>query len=299
MASGRGAAYRRRVHRSALAAAGLAVVAVLVPTVLPAIPAPSAYAAPTSGLAPAATDVTGDDAEDLYRGTGGLVVPESSWRSDGDSRREVAGCLDCEWRITRLCTKAEQAAGGCRRIDVECPVGTIPVRVWLRRAGSDWVVVGRMCQGEEPPRTVTDVGSEVRAEAEKLLPPLRARVQPSGAALVSLPVVGRTGQPAQGIRGADLSVLGVAVVLDARVRWRWDWAEGDPQWYAVPGGRWPDTAVSHTYRTPGPRTLQVTALWRGEFVVEGLGPFAVPGPPLSQQATATVQVREARAVLTR
>jgi hypothetical protein len=284
------------VHRSWLVPA---LVAVLATTVLGASPAPAAYAGSAPTRVGAATDVTGDDSEDLYRGTGGLVVPESSWRSDGGSRRAVAECIDCEWRITRLCTKEEQAAGGCRRIDIGCPVGTVPVRVWLRRAGGDWIVVGRMCQGDEPPRTVTDVGSEVRAEAEKLLPPLRVRVQPAGAALVSVPVVGRTGQPAQGIRGADLSVLGVAVVLDARARWRWDWADGDPRWYADPGGRWPDTSVSHTYRTPGTRTIEVVSVWRGEFVVEGLGPFAVPGPPLTQQGGATVDVREARAVLTR
>jgi len=249
--------------------------------------------------ASAGTGVTGDDANDLYRGTGGLVVPESTWKSDGRTRQEVAGCLDCEWRITRLCTKEQQAAGGCRRIDIGCPVGTIPVRVWLRYVGGDWIVVGRTCQGSDPPRTVTDVGTDVRAEAEKLLPALRARVQPAGSALVRLPVVGRTGQPAQGIRGADLSVLGVEVTLDARVRWRWDWADGDPQWYAAPGGRWPNAAVSHTYRTAGARTIAVTSVWRGRFTVEGLGPFAVPGAPLTQTDSVVVDVREARAVLTR
>ncbi len=289
--------------RESRGAALLLAVVVVVSTALGAVPGAAAYAASSAGaqaaLPGAATDVTGDDANDLYRGTGGLVVPESSWQSDGPTRRDVAECLDCEWRITRLCTKEQQASGGCRRIDVGCPVGTIAVRVWLRHVGGDWMVVGRTCQGDEPPRTVTDVGTEVRAEAERLLPPLRARLQPSGAALVRLPVVGRTGQPAQGIRGADLSVLGVAVVLDARVRWRWDWAEGDPQWYADPGGRWPDTAVSHTYRTAGARSVSVTAAWRGEFTVEGLGPFAVPGGPLTQVATVAVDVREARAVLTR
>jgi hypothetical protein len=286
------------VHRRLVTAVVTAVVAVLTATLLPVLPASSAYAAAPTQIG-AATDVTGDDENDLYRGTGGLVVPESSWTSDHGSRREVAGCLDCEWRITRLCSKDQQASGGCRRIDVGCPVGTVAVRVWLRRVGGEWAVVGRMCQGDEPPRTVTDVGTEVREQAERLLPALRVRVEPNGAALVSLPVVGRTGQPAEGIRGADLSVLGTAVVLDARVRWRWDWADGAAQWYADPGSRWPDTAVSHTYRTPGARSLEVTALWRGEFVVEGLGPFAVPGPPLTQVGTAAVDVREARAVLTR
>ena len=303
LASVAAGSYRRRVPRTRIAALLLAAAAfaTTVTVVMPghAVPASTGSSvAVGAALTDSGTDVTGDDANDLYRGSGGLVVPQNSWRSDGGSRQEVAGCLDCEWRITRLCTKGEQASGGCLHIDIGCPVGTIPVRVWLRHADGDWIVVGRMCQGDEPPRTVTDVGTDVRAEAEKILPALRVRVQPAGAALVRLPVVGRTGQPARGIRGADLSVLGLQVSLDARVRWRWDWDDGDPQWYADPGGRWPDAAVSHTYRTAGARTIEVIAVWRGQFTVEGLGPFTVPGAPLTQTEAVVVEVREARAVLT-
>ena len=255
----------------------------------------SAYA----GSSQVSSDVVGDDANELYRGTGGLVIPERDWSEGGSSRREVAGCQDCEWKITRLCTKKELAESGCRRLHVGCPVGTIPVRVWLRHVPGDWIVAGTRCQGDTPPRTVTDVGGEVRAEAVKLLPPLRGQVQPPTAALVRVPVLGRTGQPAAGIRDADLSVLGVDVSLDARVRWRWDWSDGAPQWTSDPGGRWPNTGVSHTFRTAGTRTVAVTAVWRGDFMVEGLGPFDVPGPPLTQDDTVTIDVREARAVLTR
>ena len=261
---------------------------------------PAQAAGPASAIQPrSGTDVTGDDGGDLYRGTGGLVVPDAHWRSDGPTRSDVAGCLDCEWRITRLCSKQEAASGGCRRIDVGCPVGTIAVRVWLRHLGGEWVVVGETCQGDGPPRTVTEVGGEVRAEVEQLLPPLRVRVQPEAAALVHVPVVGRTGQPAAGLRDADLSVLGVQVILDARVRWRWDWSDGDAEWLADPGGRWPVTTVSHAYASAGRRTISVTAVWRGQFSVEGLGPFDVPGDPLTQDDRVTIDVREAHAVLTR
>ncbi|MFN8167383.1 MAG: hypothetical protein U0S36_01220 [Candidatus Nanopelagicales bacterium] len=280
----------------ALLLAVAALLAAASAAVPPAYAGSVAAAAAPSALVHA--DVVGDDENDLYRGTGGLIVPESSWRSDGPSRQDVAGCADCEWRITRLCTKDAQANGGCRRLDVGCPVGTIPVRVWLRHDGGDWVVVGRTCQGDGAPRTVTDVGTEVTRDAVRLLPPLRARVQPAGPALVHVPVIGRTGQPARGIRGADLSVLGVAVSLDARVRWRWSWDDGDPDWYDVPGGRYPDTAVSHTYATAGTHRIGVTSVWRAQFTVEGLGPFDVPGGPLTQDAAVTVVVRESRAVLT-
>ena len=39
---------------------------------------------------------SGDDAHELYRGTGGLVIPDRDWSEGGSSRREVAGCQDCE-----------------------------------------------------------------------------------------------------------------------------------------------------------------------------------------------------------
>jgi hypothetical protein len=241
--------------------------------------------------------VSPDPAHDLYVGTGGLVVPAKDWRGDAGGRSAAAGCLDCHWRVSTLCTKAEFAAGLCQRIVIGCPVGTEPVRIWLLRPGQDWAVVGMACQGPTPPRTLADVGSAVHDRAVAALPPLHAAVQPADGALVSLPALFRTGQPADGIQGADLSVLGLDVRLDARVRWHWSYGDGTTQWTAVPGGSWPDMSVSHTYRHAQRLTALVTAVWRGEYVVEGLGPFAVPGPPLSQQQSVAVVVRAAHAHL--
>ena len=240
--------------------------------------------------------VSPDPQHDLYVGTGGLVVPERDWRSGG-GRREAAECADCTWRVSRLCTKDEAAAGGCPRIRTGCPVGTIPVRIWLLRPGQDWAVVGEACQGDRPPVTVVDLGSAVRDRAEAALPPLRASAQPAGGTLVGIPAVFASGQPAAGIRGADLSVLGLTVSLDARARWLWSYGDGTSAWSAVPGGRWPDLSVSHSYRRSGAVTVGVTAVWRGQFTVEGLGPFVVPGAPLEQAQTLALDVREARARL--
>jgi hypothetical protein len=107
----------------------------------------------------------------------------------------------------------------------------------------------------------------------------------------------RTGQPAAGIRGADLSVLGLDVRLDARVRWLWSYGDGAGGWTSSPGGRYPDLSVSHAYARAGTVTAHVSAVWRGEYVVDGLGPFAVPGDPLQQDADLTVVVRSAHARL--
>ncbi|HET7902563.1 MAG TPA: hypothetical protein VFL59_15380 [Candidatus Nanopelagicales bacterium] len=250
----------------------------------------------TAATHPADVVVSPDPAHDMYVGTGGLVVPEHDWRSGG-GRADAAGCADCQWRVSRLCTKEEFANGGCLAIRIGCPVGYVPVRIWLLRPGQDWAVVGEACQGPRPPITVVDVASAVRDRAVAVLPPLAAGVQPADGTLVSLPAVFRSGQPVGGVRGADLSVLGLAVTLDARARWLWSYGDGTRSWSTAPGGRWPDTSVSHVYRRAASLTATVTAVWRAEFTVEGLGPFAVPGAPLEQQQTLPVVVREARARL--
>ena len=225
------------------------------------------------------------------------MVPESDWRGSSEGRTSSAACLECQWRITVLCTKAEFAAGGCRAISIGCPIGTTAVRVWLLRPGSSWAVVGEACQGPGAPVTVTDVGAEIHDRAEALLPPLRAAAQPGSGALIGVPVLLRSGQPAGGIRGADLSVLGVAVSLDARVRWQWSYGDGSSAWTSRPGGVYPDMSVRHTYRRAGAVSVRVVALWRAQYTVEGLGPFDVPAPLLTQTQVVPVVVRAAHAQL--
>ena len=293
------ASYRPRVHPSLIPRLVVLGVVALAAMALPADAAASAAAAaavPVATTAPSVT-VSPDPQHDLYVGDGGLVVPSADWRGDETGRRSTASCLDCSWRVSVLCTKAEAAAGTCQRISLGCPVGTVPVRIWLLRPGADWAVVGRACQGPTTPVTVTGVGAQVHDTALAALPPLRAQAQPEGAALVRVPVLFRTGQPADGIRHADLPVLGLTVVLDARVRWHWTYGDGTDAWTSSPGGTWPDTSVSHAYRGSGEQRASVEAVWRAEFTVEGLGPFPVPGPALVQQADIAVTVTAAHARL--
>ncbi len=264
-------------------------------TALVAAPVVAASSVPT--VARAAVGVSPDPAHDLYVGTGGLVVPSSQWRGDPGARSATASCLDCRWRVSVLCTKAEAAAGNCRGQSLGCPVGTVPVRIWLLRPGQSWADVGRACQGDTPPATVTDVGSTVRDRAEALLPPVRVGVQPAEGSLVRIPTLFRSGQPAQGIQGADLSVLGLDVRLTSRVRWHWDYGDGTGAWTSSPGGVWPTMSVSHVYVGTGRLVATVESVWRAEFTVEGLGPFPVPGAPLTQRGSVTVVVRAAHAHL--
>jgi hypothetical protein len=285
--------YRRRVRRHLLVLLLAALSALVASTAL--VAAPVAASQPT--VARTAVVVSPDPARDLYVGTGGLVVPSSRWRGDPGARSDTAACLDCQWRVSVLCTKAEAAAGNCRGQSLGCPVGTVPVRIWLLRPGQNWADVARACQGDTPPATVTDLGFTVRDRAEALLPPLRAGVQPATGSLVRIPTIFRSGQPAQGIQGADLSVLGLDVRLTSRVRWHWVYGDGTDVWTSSPGGVWPTATVSHVYLAAGRLVASVEAVWRAEFTVEGLGPFAVPGAPLTQRGSLTVVVRAAHAHL--
>jgi hypothetical protein len=250
-------------------------------------------------LAPSssAVDVGGDDDADLYRGTGGQVWSAPDWRGDEGGRQRAASCAGCEWRITSYCTRLEFDAGGCNGSHDGCPAGMLRVRVWLRETPGIWQQVGTACLGDRPPVTVEEIGGAVRGDAVALLPVLRAGAQPADGALVGLPTVFRTGQPAAGLVGADLSVLGLDVVLDAQARWLWSWGDGSAEWTSRPGGRYPDLSVAHTFRRAGSADVEVVAVWRAVFSVEGLGPFEVPGDPLTQDGRLRVEVREARAVL--
>jgi len=244
-------------------------------------------------------DVHGDDGKDLYIGTGGLVIPSSDWKGDEGGRQSAAACEGCTWRVTSYCTHLEYDSGSCPGSHVGCPVDQLRVRVWLQQAGEPWQYLGPACIGDRPWHTRTDVGSAVRDRAEQALPALRAGVQPPDSVLVGLPAVFRTGQPADGIVDADLSVLALSVRLDARVRWLWSWGDGSTEWSSSPGGVWPDMTLTHTYRHAGATQASVVSVWRGEYLVEGLGPFVVPGDPLTQTQGLSIDVREAHALLVR
>lgn len=244
-----------------------------------------------------AVDVIGDDGSDIYTGTGGVVFPPGVWRGDETGRSDAASCDGCTWSITAFCTRADFDLGSCTASHLDCPADLIRVRVWLAQPLEPRRFVGAACIGGSPPPTRTEIGAAVREATSQALPELRADAQPADGALVGVPTVFRTGQPAGGLAGADLSVLGLDVRLDARPRWWWAWGDGGGSWTASPGGRWPDDSVSHTYRELGAQTVRVTAVWRGSYVVEGLGPFAVPGDPLTQDDLLIVDVREARALL--
>jgi len=289
---------RRLIDVAATIAVG--VLCVMTPVVSPdsgRLLASAVAAAPAPSPSPTA-DVQGNDGRDVYVGTGGVLVPARHWRGDPSNRRQAAECVDCIWRMTTACTSLQFDTGSCPASHVGCPSGLIRVRVWLKRSGGPWVLVGYACVGGSPPVSRAVVERAVHDQSIAALPPLRPSYQPSSGALTGLPVIFWSGQSRTGLRQADLSVLGLDVRLDAQPRWGWSWGDGGYLSTHDPGGKYPATVVSHTYVHAGRVHVSTVSRWSAQYSVEGLGPYPVPGADLSQRAAIVVDVVPAHSVLT-
>jgi hypothetical protein len=164
-------------------------------------------------------------------------------------------------------------------------------------AGVDFAPVGSTCVGgDRRPVPLADLVPDVRGDFLKLLPTLNPSFQPSGGGLVHVPVVFGAGQPAQ-LEDADVEVAGMDVHINATATWSWNFGDGTSAAATTPGGAYPDMDVNHAYDVAGAPNVAVTTTWAGTFTVEGLGPFAIAGDPVTQTATVVVPVREARAHL--
>jgi len=245
-----------------------------------------------AALAPAAhaVDVVGDDEADRYVGSGGLVLPGSV--SD-DTRTRVASCADCRWKLTDPCATE---GGACDSVTRGCAARRQLLRAWISRdAGRTWEELGLVCIAPSGPVTVSDVGEEIYEEFEQALPAGRVRYQPPRGVLPYLPVVFHSGQP-DGIPPIEVEVAGYQVVVTPTPRWSWDFGDGATLDVSIPGSTYPDIRVSHAYRSGGPRQVRVTTTWTATVMIDGLGPFEVRGP-VTQEATTTVRVGQARAVI--
>jgi hypothetical protein len=129
------------------------------------------------------------------------------------------------------------------------------------------------------------------------VPDLRPSYQPEGGTLIGLPAVFSAGQP-RFLGERQFSLVGFDIVLRGRATWTWTFGDGDSMVTEEPGGVWPDTAVSHAYRSAGRYPVGVSAEWQAWFTVDGLGPWQVQGDPVVQTVgPLAVDVVEARAEL--
>jgi hypothetical protein len=244
-----------------------------------------------------AADVEGDDGGDRYVGSGGLILPASVPES---TRRTVAGCQECSWRLTTPCVQSGLGTpfagqGTCTSVVRGCPGGQL-LRTWFRGHGSGWRDLGLVCLGPAGPVTVAAVADAVHDRVVQDVPPLRPTAQPARGVVTQLPVLFQSGQPG-GAQRWPMAVLGTRIEVTATPTWQWSFGDGGGAETSDPGRHYPVGGVAHAYRTAGERGVVVRAVWSATFVVDGLGPFRVD-EPVRQEAAVVVAVGEGRAVLT-
>lgn len=228
-----------------------------------------------------------------WTGTGRMFLPGGG--HVGVAPDDPAGCSGCRWAVVPVCGKAAPTCSGT-------PFTVCPPRserffiLFSPRAGVPLTSVNEPCLGDgEEPVSEERLAAELREAVDARAPALRPSHQPSSTALTQLPTIFASNQPRQ-LR-FDEVIAGLPTRLRAEARWRWRWGDGRALSTSVPGGKWPNMSLTHTYRRAGGVRVAVATTWHAEYWVGGAGPFPVPGAAVTQEASLDLPVREARAVL--
>jgi hypothetical protein len=229
---------------------------------------------------------------------GAILIPAAGFVGDPALRGQAAACPGCSWQLAPWCKFTEPGGtAACLGAVIACPAGSIRLAIFLRRPGeATFQQVGSFCQSPGQPLTPGQLVPDVRDRFLELLPPQAPSYQPASGTLVNLPTVFASGQPTS-IGPKQFDLAGFTIVISATAAWLWRFGDGAEGVFDSPGGPYPDMSVSHSYRVAGPQQVIVTTTWDGEFTVDGLGPFPIAGPPVTQSAPLSVTVQEAHAQL--
>jgi hypothetical protein len=240
--------------------------------------------------------VVGDDDRDAFVGTGGLLLPASV---DETTRREVAECPDCRWRLTSPCVDTElgnafDGQASCRQSPGDCPVGRLK-RSWFDDGGDRWRNLGLVCVRDRV-QTVETMGRELWSVLDETLPTPQVGTLPAAGIVAQMPTYLTCGS-SRGRMEVARRLGGHRVLLSARATWHWDFGDGASVTTSVPGTLVRGGPVRHVFRQAGQREVTCHVVWRGQFEVDGVGPFPVV-EAVQQQARRVVPVGEGRALLT-
>ena len=238
--------------------------------------------------------VNGDDANDAYVGTGGLLLP-TSFTGGATRAKAVSSCLGCAWKYSVYC--AQGNVDVCNHAVATCPVGQMRYRVWFGRTFTAVSVIGSVCWGTGSPPTRRSIEKRVNDIAVRYVPVLKLVLQPADGTITSIPVIARTGQPTTFTPPA-MVIAGRRVSVTATAQWHWVWGDGQTEWKAVPGAAYPSNQVTHKYRSVGTYLVTVETVWAANYTVAGLGTYPVTGEVVTQSASVVMPVRTAQTALT-
>ena len=247
--------------------------------------------APVVPQARADISIIGDDDKDAFVGNGSLLLPS---QIATDWRETAASCPGCTWRSVVQCEMT--TAGSCRGPARLCGPDGYWLRIYLTRPGEGERDLGAACFGSGGPVSRESAEGMMRDRVAALVPPLGTWRQPASGALPHLPVVFGVTQSEEPL-AASFELVGLPIDLIAYPRWTWDF--GTTALVTTSAGRrWPHATIQHEYRRSGRWPVRVAATWEATYVVDGLGPLRV-AEPVTQAASAVVEVGQGRAVLVR
>lgn len=240
------------------------------------------------------SDVVGDNANDSYIGTGGLLLP-SSFSGNGSTKRKVASCMGCVWKYSVYC--AADSTDMCAHAVNTCPPQQIRYRVWFGQTRDTVSVVGSLCWGYHTPATRRQIEDRLDDLVIRHVPTAHIDCDPPGDTLTTIPVVCFSTQPAV-YRPAPFQLATHTVRITATPKWRWVWGDGTSQWRSTPGKPYPSRVITHTYRSEGHFTVETTTVWGANYNVSGLGTFQVGGDVITQSASLGLTVHSVKSLRT-
>lgn len=252
-------------------------------------PLTASYAAPS-----VSTNVVGDDDNDAYVGTGGLLLPKS-FSGPNSTKHRVAACMGCVWKYSTYC--ASDSVDMCAHAVSTCPPSQVRYRVWFGQTRQMVDVIGSVCWGWHTPATRKQVEDKIDDLVVRVVPGLHIHCDPPGDTLTSIPVICYTTQPAV-FKPTPFSLATHTVRITANAKWRWSWGDDASEWRSVPGQPYPATQISHRFRSAGNYVVAVTTAWSARYTVSGLGNFTVGGDVVTQNAQIDVNVHSAKSLRT-
>ncbi|MDP2288787.1 MAG: PKD domain-containing protein [Actinomycetota bacterium] len=239
-----------------------------------------------------ALDISGDDANDQFVGSGQSGSNSTGGGASGGSHHS---CTNCMWMAADPCS-SEFNAIGCGRVIAGCPAGQEQRRMWFSLDyGLTWLDRGLGCVSSARGAVDRPSAQELHESFVRSIPAAHISSQPSQGVLPQVPTLFTSGQPATAERSTH-RIGSQQIQLSPVARWHWDFGDGGALETSSPGSRYPDRTVSHVYRRAGVFMVHLRTTWTATYTVDGQGPFAVEGS-VTQLASARIQVGQGRAVL--
>ena len=224
-----------------------------------------------------------------FEGTGGLILPG---KVKSDTRNMVANCRDCAWKMTPVCIPSQE--GYCDALTRSCPGLIDHVMTWFRPSGGEWIQTGNICLTSNRIATINGAEQQIAEDFTRYVPDLVPQCWPESGVITNLPYICASGQPG-GVHRWSHEIAGFEVSISATPTWVWGFGSSTLV-TKQPGGPYPDLSVSHVFTRVGVHEFPISTVWRGEFTVDGLGPFAIESD-LRQRVQWQVNVGQARARL--